>query len=90
MSAQTKENAASISEDKHKELIKKTGLRDRTVKFGNFHVLRENKQPSILLELGFLSNPQEERLVRTHAYQVTASNAVYSGLESYFGNWIVL
>lgn len=68
----------------HQELTRKTSLRDRGIKFGNFHVLRENFQPAALLELGFLSNPTEEWTVTTNAFQEQASQAIYNGLVKYF------
>jgi N-acetylmuramoyl-L-alanine amidase len=69
-----------------KELIKGTGLRDRGVHYGNYQVLRSNRQPSILLELGFLSNPEEEYLVKTKSYQEKVSEAIYLGLGRYYEN----
>ncbi len=44
------------------ELNKKLGFEIRGVKFASFQVLKENANsyPSVLLELGFLSNPNEE------------------------------
>ncbi|WP_051227877.1 N-acetylmuramoyl-L-alanine amidase [Gillisia sp. JM1] len=46
-----------------KELRKKLGFESRGVKFANFQVLRESvtDYPAILLELGFLSNWEEEK-----------------------------
>ncbi|MEK4950952.1 N-acetylmuramoyl-L-alanine amidase [Bacillus sp. FSL W8-1127] len=54
------------------------------VKKGDFYVLRENSQPSVLLELGFLSNPQEEQTIITLPYQEQATTGIYNGLISYF------
>lgn len=68
----------------HEELTRKTDLRDRGIRFGNFHVLRENYRPSALLELGFLSNPTEEWTVNTNVFQEQASQAIYNGLVKYF------
>jgi N-acetylmuramoyl-L-alanine amidase len=68
----------------HQQLVKNTKLRDRGVKYGNFHVLRENSRPATLLELGFLSNPTEEWTVTTNAYQEQATQAIYNGLVQYF------
>ena len=35
--------------------------------------------PAILIECGFLSNPQEEALLKTHGYQLKISSIVASG-----------
>jgi N-acetylmuramoyl-L-alanine amidase len=68
------------------EMVNHTGLKDRGSKFGNYHVLRENKRPAVLLELGFLSNPTEEKLVATSSYQKNVSKGIYEGIFKYFLN----
>ncbi|WP_108670620.1 SH3 domain-containing protein [Peribacillus acanthi] len=70
----------------HKSLVAHTGMKDQGVRYGNFHVIRENKKPAVLLELGFVSNPNEEILVATEEYQTKAAQGVYEGLVSYFNN----
>ncbi|MGV3136541.1 N-acetylmuramoyl-L-alanine amidase [Brevibacillus agri] len=61
------------------------GLKSNGISFGDYHVLRENDRPSVLVELGFLSNPKDEQLVRTAAYQEKAAQAIVDGLADYFG-----
>jgi N-acetylmuramoyl-L-alanine amidase len=45
-------------------LIKNTQVKSRGVHSANFYVLRKNRMPSILLEVAFISNPNEEALLR--------------------------
>lgn len=59
-------------------------IRDRGAQQANYFVLRENRQNAILLELGFLSNPMEERLVTTERFREQATHGIYSGLLQYF------
>ncbi|GGD03911.1 N-acetylmuramoyl-L-alanine amidase [Pontibacillus salipaludis] len=66
-------------------MVKATGLRDRKAKFGDFHVIRENRQPALLLELGFLSNPQEEAFVHTKGFQDKVTNGIVQGIIDYLG-----
>ncbi|WP_378934355.1 SH3 domain-containing protein [Metabacillus herbersteinensis] len=66
------------------EMIKKTNFTDRKVKFQNLHVTRENKKPSILVELGFLSNAVEESVIRTDSYQENVTDGIVNGLLLYF------
>lgn len=61
-----------------------TDLKSGGISHGNYHVLRENGRPSTLVELGFLSNPKDEAVVRTSAYQKKAAEAIAAGLEDYF------
>jgi N-acetylmuramoyl-L-alanine amidase len=66
------------------EVVKQTKLKNRSKKFGNFHVLRENKKPAVLLELGFLSNRTEEITINTSSYQERVSQGIFNGLTQYF------
>lgn len=61
------------------------GLKSNGISFGDYHVLRENRRPSVLIELGFLSNPKDEAIVRGADYQLQAAEAIVSGLKDYFG-----
>ncbi|MCM3391486.1 MULTISPECIES: N-acetylmuramoyl-L-alanine amidase [Cytobacillus] len=73
-----------LAQSIHNGLLVQTGMRNLGVKYGNYHVLRTNKQPSVLLELGFLSNPNEEKHVATADYQRKAAMGIYDGLNQYF------
>lgn len=67
-----------------KEVASFTKLKDRGVRYGDYHVLRENKRASVLLELGYLSNSAEETLVNSVSYQANAATGIYQGLAKYF------
>lgn len=47
-------------------------------------VLRSPDIPSILVEVGFISNPQEEKKLLSSAHQKKLANALYKGLKNYF------
>ncbi|WP_139892107.1 SH3 domain-containing protein [Bacillus sp. D386] len=70
----------------HGELIKATGLKNRKVKYGNYRVIRDNKQPAALLELGFLSNAAEEKTISQTSYHKKAAQGILNGLNVYFKN----
>jgi N-acetylmuramoyl-L-alanine amidase len=57
-----------------------TGQESRGVKRSNFKVLRPHDIPSCLVEFGFLSNPEEEKLMTTKLWQQRAARAVYDGI----------
>lgn len=52
--------------------------------FGNYHVLRENTRPSILLELGYMSNDYDVEVIFSPDYQKSIAKAITKGLETYF------
>jgi N-acetylmuramoyl-L-alanine amidase len=75
---------AQLASKMNSELAKQSNLRNRGIKYGNFHVLRENNVPATLLELGFLSNRTEELTVNTSTFQEHVSQGIYNGLAQYF------
>jgi len=78
--------------DKHlaaliqQEMVQETSLTDRGVRLGNFHVLRENNKPAVLLELGFISNKSEEGVVTSPSYHKTVGQGITRGLVRYFSD----
>lgn len=56
----------------------------RQVEQAGFAVLRESSMVSLLVETGFISNPQEERNLRSTAHQEKVARAVVAGLRAYF------
>lgn len=63
-----------------------TKLKNRGVRIGDYHVVRENSQKAVLMELGYLSNPEEEMMVNSSAFQENAASGIYQGLARYFKN----
>ncbi|WP_051329211.1 N-acetylmuramoyl-L-alanine amidase family protein [Geminicoccus roseus] len=66
------------------ELGKVTRLVKRTRRFAGFVVLKSPDTPSVLLELGFLSNASDEKLLKDPAHQRKVARAVRDALDSYF------
>ncbi|AHV99108.1 N-acetylmuramoyl-L-alanine amidase [Paenibacillus sabinae] len=62
------------------------GLKSNGVSFGDYHILRENETPAALVELGFLTSPGDESLVRRTSYQKKAAKAIAKGIADYFSN----
>ncbi len=66
-------------------LLATTGAKSRgTIKRPNLVVLREAKMPAILVEAGFLTNPEEEKLLFTDEYQNKIVDGIVKGVENYF------
>ncbi len=55
-----------------------------TVQTAGFIVLKSPDLPSILVETGFISNPAEERNLRSRDYQRELADAILSGVREYF------
>jgi N-acetylmuramoyl-L-alanine amidase len=55
----------------------------RGVKNANFQVLRDARMPAVLIEIGFLSNPGEERQLKNNFYRQEVAEALKQGIEDY-------
>lgn len=56
----------------------------RGIAFGDYYVLRENEKPSVLLELGYLSNRSDAAVVATNGYQEAVTTAIVNAMRHYF------
>ncbi len=59
-------------------------LHSHSVQKAGFMVLKSPDIPSILVETAFISNPQEERKLRSSKYQQKMAKAIYRGILDYF------
>ncbi|NRD76841.1 N-acetylmuramoyl-L-alanine amidase [Bacillus sp. BRMEA1] len=75
-----------LASDLLKAVAKTTGLNNDGTSFDNLEVLRNNAQPCTLIELGFLSNKQDDSVVESNDYPNTVAQGVYQGLLDYFSN----
>ena len=81
-SEQSKKLASSVQE----QIAEHSGFNgDRGIQPGNLYVLRHSLMPSILVELGFISNPKEESHLKESSTRQEFANELAKGLEVYFG-----
>lgn len=73
-----------LASDILEEVIKTTGLKNNGTRFDDLDVLRNNSRPSTLIELGFLSNKQDDAVVESPTYRDRVAQGVYLGLLDYF------
>lgn len=57
---------------------------NRGARQGDYYVIRENALPAVILELGYLSNPEERAYIMTPEYQEAVVDSIYEGLQDYF------
>lgn len=81
----TREESKPLANIIHKHLIAATGLADRGVKYQNIHVTRETNMPAILLEVGFINHPEDEKKLFDPAFQDRVADAIVAGIYEYFG-----
>nr|WP_231710761.1 N-acetylmuramoyl-L-alanine amidase [Gracilibacillus suaedae] len=78
------ERDQQLAEYVHGGIINETDMHDRGIEQRDLHVLRVNHRPSLLLELGFISNETEEKKIQSRAFLEAMSRGVLIGLEQYF------
>lgn len=67
-----------------RELREETLLLPRTHRFAGFAVLKSPDVPSALIELGYLSNPTDEQLLRSGNQRQRLARAIARAIDSYF------
>ena len=65
------------------EIKKRVQSKDRGVKQAGFYVLMGASMPNVLVELGFISNPSEEKKLRSPQYRDQLATAIYRAVEQY-------
>lgn len=66
-------------------LVTALGTGDRGTKSCNFYVVKHTVMPAALLEMAFISNDKEERLMNSEAGVKKAAEGVLEGLRNFFG-----
>lgn len=75
-----------LAEEVQRQVVETLGLLDRGVKQKNYAVLHPLKMPGILLEVAFLSNLREEKMLVDPVWQQRTAEAIFRALNSYFSN----
>ena len=70
------------------ELAAKGSLHTRKLRSAGFRVLKAPDIPSVLLELGFLSNPDDEKRLTSDAWRDKTADAVAESIDGYFAKRI--
>ncbi|HZK18443.1 MAG TPA: N-acetylmuramoyl-L-alanine amidase [Clostridia bacterium] len=66
------------------ELVRMMGNTKREAKQEDYYITRTAKMPAVLIEVGFISNPNETKLMMDPAYQNKLAWAIYAGVVKYF------
>lgn len=78
------EDGKKLAECIQAELRRVLKNTDRQAKAGDYYINRNTKMTSVIVEVGFFSNPDEERLMKDRVYQQKVAYAIYAGVAKYF------
>jgi N-acetylmuramoyl-L-alanine amidase len=77
------EESSALATRLQEELAAVTGSESRGVKQAPFRVLVGAAMPAVLVEVAFISNPEEEKLLSSGAYQAKIARALMRGIARY-------
>lgn len=78
------EASIPIAQELQAQLIEQMNVPNNGIEFGNFQVIRDSHPPALLLELGYMSNPNDVQKFSQKDYHERVAQAVYNGLVCYF------
>lgn len=77
-------NSQALATSLQSTLVNTLGTRDRGVKEAGFEIIKYTKVPSVLIELGFITNYNEAQRLASEEFQDQASQAIIEGLVNYY------
>jgi hypothetical protein len=81
----TEELSKELALSVHKSLVDRIKLASRGVFSKDYHMVAATLSPSILIEVGFLSNRQDSAMLADSSFRQKAAEGIYDGVASYFG-----
>lgn len=81
---ETKNKSVKLADILVEAVSKKVKLLPNTHRYAGFAVLKAPDVPSVLIELGFLSNRKDEALITSDAYRKGVVSALVQGIDNYF------
>ena len=76
--------SAMLAKNIEDNLAKVSGMQDRGTNAAGFYVLKHTDMPAVLAELGFISNPSEEKMLTVPQKQQQLAQGIVQGLEDFF------
>lgn len=73
-----------LSQILEKEIKKNISLTRKSEEVKNLYMLRRINVPGLLIEAGFLSNPNDRYLLKSKSYQERLSKIITNGITTYF------
>jgi len=73
-------DSASLAASIHRNVVAAAPTENRGIRRRGFYVIRRTSIPSVLVECGFLTNPQEGRLAQSAAYREKLAERIARGI----------
>ena len=72
--------SSRLAANLQREILKVYGAKNRGIKWRGLYVLRNNKRPAVLCELGFVSNPSENRKLQNATTRQRLAESIAKGI----------
>lgn len=66
------------------EIVKNASMKNRGVKTANYYVIKNMMIPSVLIELGFISNSEDRNKMTADKYVEIFAQSIYNGIVDYY------
>ncbi|HSP06112.1 MAG TPA: N-acetylmuramoyl-L-alanine amidase, partial [Acidobacteriota bacterium] len=80
--------SSHLAETIQQELNDTLGITNRGIKQAPFRVLMGATMPAVLVEVGFINNPAEEKLLNDSEYQMKIARAIFRSVQSFQSNLV--
>jgi len=84
---QYRQESKELSHIVQEKIVQICEAPNRGVKSAPFYVLRGASMPAILVEVGFISNPWEERKLKNPQFQELVASGIYQGIIAYINSF---
>ncbi|MDO0822801.1 N-acetylmuramoyl-L-alanine amidase [Desulfosporosinus nitroreducens] len=74
----------ALAEIIHEKLTQVQPDNKRIAKAGDYYIINQAEMPSVIVEVGFISNPRERKLLLSEDYRNLVADAIGAGVEHYF------
>ena len=78
------EESKQLANEIQKQIVSLLGTKDRGVKDADFQVIKYTKMPSVLVELGFVTNSEDAK--KLDEQRSLYAEAIYNGIIAYYNN----
>jgi N-acetylmuramoyl-L-alanine amidase len=75
--------SSQLAEMVQKEMNETLGVTNRGIKQAPFRVLMGATMPAVLIEIGFINNPAEEKMMKDSEYQLKIAKAIFRSVQAF-------
>lgn len=74
----------NLAKSIQKNMLEQLQFPDFGLYFDNLAIPRDHRMPSVLIEVGFMINPEEYLLLETPEFQTKSASAIFDGIKQFF------